>query len=197
MANENVISGVLCYVKVTEPVNKYQSEDKEFTLDLVVDKATAKEWGKRFQKQKPKAIDTEDFEGIFKIKPPFPDQDEQFVIKMKRPAQYKDGSPLPKQYWPKVLVRNEAGKAVPVAEGVLVANGSKGQVSFDVTDNSYGVFSRLKNILVTELIEFKKAGGSDPAADFGLETDHGGGEFANAHSQKQAPVEDDLDSIPF
>lgn len=197
MANENVISGVLCYMKVVEPVNKYQSEEKEFTLDLVVDKATFKEWGKRFPKQKGKAIDTEDFEGIFKIKPPFPDQDEQFVIKMKRPAQYKDGSPLPKQYWPKVLVRNESGKVVPVAEGVLVANGSKGQVSFDVTENSYGNFSRLKNILVTDLIEYKKAGGSDPAADFGLESDNGGDEFASNKSANKAKVEEEDDSIPF
>lgn len=174
----NIISGSFAYAKVTEPVNKYESEDKEFTIDVVVDKATAKAWNKMFQKQKSKVVDTADFEQIYKFPAPYLDEDEQYIIKLKKPAQYKDGTELPKQYWPKLLQKVN-GKAVPIPEGVLIANNSKGQVSYETTENSYGTFARLKAILVEELIEYKKAG-VDAAADFGLETDYGADEFVQA-----------------
>lgn len=172
----NIISGSFAYAKVTEPVKKYESEDKEFTIDVVVDKATAKSWNKSFPKQKSKVVDTADFEQIYKFPAPYPDEDEQYIIKLKKPAQYKDGTELPKQYWPKLLQKVN-GKAVPIPEGVLIANNSKGQVSYETTENSYGTFARLKAILVEELIEYKKAG-ADAAADFGLESDYGADEFA-------------------
>jgi len=193
------ISGVLCYVKVIEPVKKYQSEDKEFSLDIVVDKATAKEWSKRFPKQKAKIIDREDFEGIFKIPPPF-DGDQLYVVKLKKPAQYKDGQPLPKKYWPKVLVNSKEG-AVDLDDGVLVANGSKGKVSFDVTTNDFGTFARLRNILIEELIEYRKAG-SDPAADFGLKSANAVDDFDveeqdTPKKSKNNSTLDDEDDMPF
>ena len=203
----NIISGTFAYAKVTEPVNKYESQDKEFTIDVVVDKATAKTWNKNFPKQKSRVVDTSDFEGIYKIPAPFPDEDEQFILKLKKPAQYKDGAELPKQYWPKLLQKVN-GKAVPIPDSVLIANGSKGQVSYETTENSYGTFARLKAILVEELIEYRKAGG-DAAADFGLETDYGGEEFTSdekvvkedtkpAPAQKKAkPVVEDDEESPF
>ena len=202
-----IISGTFAYAKVTEPVNKYESQDKEFTIDVVVDKATAKAWNKSFQKQKARVVDTADFEGIYKIPAPFPNEDEQFILKLKKPAQYKDGAGLPKQYWPKLLQKVN-GKAVPIPDSVLIANGSKGQVSYETTENSYGTFARLKAILVEELIEYRKAGG-DAAADFGLETDYGGEEFTTdekvvkedtkpAPAQKKAkPVVEDDEESPF
>lgn len=183
----NIISGTFAYAKVTEPVLKYESQDKEFTIDVVVDKATAKAWNKNYPKQKSRVVDTSDFEGIYKIPAPFPDEDEQFILKLKKPAQYKDGAELPKQYWPKLLQKVN-GKAVPIPEGILIANGSKGQVSYETTENSYGTFARLKAILVEELIEYRKAGG-DAAADFGLETDYGAEEFVQpskvVHEEKE------------
>lgn len=171
----NVISGVFAYAKVTEPSKKYQSEDTEFSIDIIVDKATYKAFGRQFQKQKGKTVDNDDFESIYKIPVPFADQDEQYVLKLKKAATYKDGTQLPKQYWPKLL-QAVNGKAVPISEGVLIANGSNGKVAYDVTENSYGTFAKLKSILVEHLIEYKKAGG-DPGADFGLETDYGADEF--------------------
>ena len=162
------ISGVFAYAKIQEPAFRYQSTtEKEFSIDLVVDKATAKEFGKMFPKQRGKTVDTEDFEDIYKFPPPFPDQDEQFVLKLKRPAQYKDGKPLPESYWPKVM-QKKGGKAVQIPREVLVGNGSTGKVSYDVNENDYGTFAKLKNILVEDLKEYKKTGGSG-ADDFGLE----------------------------
>lgn len=204
----NIISGIFAYAKVTEPVKKYESEDKEFTIDVVVDKATAKSWNKNFPKQKSKVVDTSDFEQIYKFPAPYPDEDEQYIIKLKKPAQYKDGTELPKQYWPKLLQKVN-GKAVPIPEGVLIANNSKGQVSYETTENSYGTFARLKAILVEELIEYRKAG-EDAAADFGLETDYGGSDFNQEEKQpepvktkpaakpKPKPaIDEDDDSTPF
>jgi hypothetical protein len=182
----NVLSGVFAYAKVTEPANKYQSEEKEFSIDIIVDKATYKAFGKQFPKQKGKTVDNEDFKTIYKIDPPFPDQDEQCILKLKKAAQYKDGTMLAKQYWPRLLQKVN-GKAVPLAEGVLIANGSKGKVSFDVTENSYGTFAKLKAVLVEELIKYEKADG-DAASDFGLETDYSGGDFADTDSGSKTQV---------
>lgn len=162
------ISGVFAYAKIQEPAFKYQSTtEKEFSIDIIVDKATAKAFGKQFPKQKGKTVDNDDFEEIYKMPPPFPDQDEQFVLKLKRPAQYKDGKPLPESYWPKVM-QKKGGKAVQIPREVLVGNGSSGKVSYDVNENDYGTFAKLKNILVEDLKEYKKTGGSG-ADDFGLE----------------------------
>lgn len=162
------ISGVFAYAKIQEPAFKYQSTtEKEFSIDIIVDKATAKAFGKQFPKQKGKVVDNDDFEDIYKMPPPFPDQDEQFVLKLKRPAQYKDGKPLPESYWPKVM-QKKGGKAVQIPREVLVGNGSVGKVSYDVNENDFGTFAKLKNILVEDLKEYKKSGGSG-ADDFGLE----------------------------
>ena len=162
------ISGVFAYAKIQEPAFKYQSTtEKEFSIDIIVDKATAKAFGKQFPKQKGKQVDNDDFEEIYKMPPPFPDQDEQYVLKLKRPAQYKDGKPLPESYWPKVM-QKKGGKAVQIPREVLVGNGSSGKVSYDVNENDYGTFAKLKNILVEDLKEYKKNGGSG-ADDFGLE----------------------------
>ena len=162
------ISGVFAYAKIQEPAFKYQSTtEKEFSIDIIVDKVTAKAFGKQFPKQKGKVVDNDEFEEIYKMPPPFSDQDEQFVLKLKRPAQYKDGNPLPESYWPKVM-QKKGGKAVQVPREVLVGNGSVGKVSYDVNENDFGTFAKLRNILVEDLKEYKKSGGSG-ADDFGLE----------------------------
>ena len=70
-------------------------------------------------------------------------------------------------YRPKVLLQ-EGKAAIDVTQTVLPANGSKGKVSFEENSNDFGTFSRLKNVLVTEMIEYKK-GGSSAGDDFGLE----------------------------
>lgn len=180
----NTIAGVFAYAKVQEPSLKYQSDtEKEFSIDVIVDKATAKAFGKQFPKQKGKVIDTSDFKEIYKIDPPFPDQDEQYILKLKKPAQFNDKATgsmkaIPEIYWPKIVVKKN-GKAVPLARDVLIANGSMGKVSYEVNENSYGTFAKLKNILVEDLIEYKKADASG-ADDFGLELDTETAEFDSA-----------------
>jgi len=165
----NVVEGTLVYVCIQTPTTKYQSTDKEFKVGIVVDEDTADAWDEQFPKQSAKAAKTAEFKDLYKIDPVFPSEKKQYIINLKKPAQYKDGNPLPEQYTPKVLVPVDGGKYEDVTQTVLPANGSKGKVSYEVTSNDYGTFARLKNVLVTDMIEYKKAS-TDAAADFGGST---------------------------
>ena len=164
----NVVFG---YVKIQQADFKYGSNtEKEYTVDCTVSKADAKAWNKAFPKQKAKEIDNEDYKTIFKIDPPFSDQDEQFVIKLKKPAQYKkDGEthPVPDQYRPRVFEKGADGKLVDITKDKLVSNGSKGVASYEENTNDFGTFARLKAIRVDDLIEYKKAGGGSNFDELG------------------------------
>lgn len=159
--SNNTLNAVFGYTKIQQADFKYGSNtDKEWSVDCIVDKASAKAWNKQFPKQKAKEIDNDDFEKIFKIAPPFPEQDEQYVVKLKKPAQYKkDGEthPVPDQYRPRVFEKGADGKLVDITKNKLVSNGSKGVASYEVNSNDYGTFARLKAIRVDELIEYKQA----------------------------------------
>ena len=201
------------YCKLNKPVTKYQSTDKEFVVDICISKTAAKAWNKQFPKQKCKEVDNEEFTKIFKIDPPFPDQDEQFVLKAKKSAQYKDGKPLPEELQPKVLVKQANGKLKNVAKTVLVSNGSKGVMEYDTLENDYGVFFRLKNLRVDHLIEYQSATSSelgdieeddeissgDPSTSLGnVEEDEPVAQEPKKASKKASkPVDDEDEDSPF
>ena len=196
----NTIEGTLVFVTIQTPQTKYQSDDKEYKVGIVVDEDTADSWNERFPKQTAKVVKTSDFKETYKIDPVFPDEKKQYVITIKKPASYKDGNPLPPQYLPKVLLQD--GKtAIDVTQSMLPANGSKGKVSFEENSNDFGTFSRLKNVLVTEMIEYKKGGGN-AADEFGLEV-QGASDFEDVPEKpvtKVAPnPQEDVDSeqLPF
>lgn len=203
-----------CYMKLQNPVTKYQSTDKEFTVDCVISKAEAKLWAKTYSKQKPKVIDNDEFEGIFKIKPPFPEQEEQYVIKLKKDAQYKDGKPLPEEYHPKVLVKQANGKLKNIAKTTLVSNGSVGCIEFEEISNDYGVFAKLRNVRVDTLLEYKNSAtsselgdieeddeisSSDPSTSLGnVEEDEPVAQEPKKASKKASkPVDDEDEDSPF
>lgn len=165
-----------CYVKLQTGSYKYQSKtEKEYTVDVVVDKKTAKAFKKAFPKNGFKEVDTADFEKQFKIAPPFPDEDEQFIIKMKADCQLKYDAPnaglvkgdkIPHEWSsrPKVL-RPVEGGVEDITLVTLVANGSKGDVSFNIKSNDFGTFPAFTGILVKELIEYQ--GGNSNTTAFG------------------------------
>lgn len=143
------------YVKVQNPVLKYQSQDSEYTVDCIVSKADAKAWNKSYPKQKAKEVDNAEFTEKFKIEPPFPDQDEQFVIKMKKPH-IKNGKMMDERYRPRVfLVDANGGEPTDITFTVLPANGSKGKAAYNERSNDFGTFAGLDSILIEELIEYK------------------------------------------
>lgn len=192
---QNTIEGTLVFVSVQTPQTKYQSTEKEYKAGVVVDEDTADSWNERFPKQTAKVVKTSDFKETYKTDAPFPDAKKQYVITLKKPAQYADGTPLPKQYQPKVLVP-QGKQAIDVTDTQLPANGSVGKISFEARENSYGTFAKLRNVLVTNMIEYKKGGGS-AGDDFGLEVE-GADDFEQPKAAQKAPVVEDEDQeVPF
>ena len=164
---QNTIEGTLVFVSIQTPQTKYQSTEKEYKAGVVVDEDTSDAWNERFPKQAAKVVKTSDFKDTYKIDAPFQNEKKQYVITLKKPAQYADSTPLPKQYQPRVFLQ-EGSEAVDITETKLPANGSKGKISFEIRENSYGTFAKLRNVLVTDLIEYKKSS-TNGASDFGLE----------------------------
>lgn len=161
---ENV---VLAYAKLAEPTKKYQSEDLVYEVDCIVEKSVAKAWSKQFGKQKAKEYDAEDFEAKFKMAPPF-GGDEVYVIKMRKAAT-KDGEVFDEKYRPRVLLDTNDGERVEITTSRLISNGSKAKVSYRITENQFGVFGQLNNVLIQEndFIEYKASGGGAVGSEFG------------------------------
>lgn len=154
------------YTKIQSPVPAFNKVDTEFSVDVVISKADAKAIGKEFPKQKAKSYDNDEFVEKFGIPAPYAEQDEQFVLKLKK-AHVKNGKATPEQYFPRVFVATPQGNVDQTYE-VLVSNGSTGKASYRVKEtDSYGNFIELQSILVEHLIPYvsKSAG---VGADFGV-----------------------------
>jgi hypothetical protein len=158
---------VLAYAKLAEPTKKYESTDLVYEVDCIVEKAVAKAWSKQFTKQKAKEMDKEDFESKFKMEAPF-DGDEVYIIKMRKAAS-KDGEMFDEKYRPQVLLDTEDGERVNITTSRLISNGSKAKVSYRITENSFGTFGMLNNVLMDEkgFVEYVSAGGGSIGSEFG------------------------------
>jgi hypothetical protein len=153
------LTGTLVFACLQEPVACYDKEKgKEWKVGIVVDEDTADEWEKVYKKQPATAVKTVDFEGLYKCSAPFPDEKKQYVITLKKNTKLSNGEDVPDKYKPKVLVQTSEGRE-DVTETTPVGNGSIGQVSVDHFESSYGSVARLKNVLVTNLVEYTKSEG--------------------------------------
>lgn len=189
---QETITGTLLYVCIQQPTKKYESDETEWKVSLVVDKKQAKEWNKRFSKQKAKEIDNAEFESIYKIATPFPEQDEQYVIKISQNTHTADGKAM---YQPKVYQDIGSNNVVEITNTKLVGNGSKGSVCYTVVENKFGTFAKLNALLVTDLIEYQKTG-SNP---FGKHVVTGSvvNKESVAPTKQDAVIDEDDDSLPF
>lgn len=196
-------NATILYCKVQQPTLCFESVDrKEYTVDVCVTKEQAKAWSKKYPKQKHKEFDNEDFTKIFKINPPHPEQDEQFVIKFKKKADYiKEGvlTQIPDTYKPRVFTKGEDGKLEDITATKLVSNGSTGAIQFDETTNKFGTFAQLKAIRVDNLIEYKSAGADyDELGEVGELQDLSTVETKAAKVQPESKGSDNFDDdIPF
>ena len=189
---QETVTGTLLYVCIQQPTKKYESDETEWKVSLVVDKKTAKEWNKRFSKQKAKEIDNAEFESIYKIQPPVYGQDEQYVIKISQNTHTADGKEM---YQPKVYEDIGANNIVDITNTKLVGNGSIGCVSYTVVENKFGTFAKLNALLVTDLIEYQKMGGNP----FGKHVVTGSvvNKESVAPTKQDAVIDEDDDSLPF
>lgn len=158
---------VFAYIKLQSGDWKYQSKtDKEYSVCAIVSKSTAKEYKKQFPKNGYTEVETVDFEDQYKIKPVFPG-DEQFVIKLRANVSLKadvpkagllagDNVPYEWPSRPKVFLPVDGG-VKDVTMSILVSNGSKGDVAFNIhTYEGLGTFPKLSGILVKDLIEYEQ-----------------------------------------
>ena len=154
------LTGTLVFACLQEPVKCYEKEKgSEWKVGIVVDEDTADAWNEVYMKQPAKAVKTAEFEGIYNCAAPFPDEKKQYVITLKKNTLLANKEPVPEKYQPKVLIQTSEGRE-DITQTTLVGNGSLGSVSVDHFENDYGAMARLKNVLVTELVEYIKPEGS-------------------------------------
>ena len=165
------LTGTLVYVQVDQSKPCYVEEKgHEWKASIVVDEETADAWDEAFPKQTAKQVKTADFEGIYKVPAPFENQRKQYIITLRKNTKLGNGNDVPLQYQPKVF-QKKGNTLVDITKTILVANGSLGQMSVEVYDGKMGSFARLKNVMVTDLIEYikKDSAGDDAGSEFGLE----------------------------
>lgn len=151
-----VVEGVLVYAKVAEPSLKYQSKDTEYTVSVIVDEDFADEWDAKFKKQPAKKVKAAEFEAKYKMELPeeFKGSKNVFEIKLKKDAT-KDGEPFYPEHRPKVFLDDAEGNRTDITESRLIANGSRGKVSYRISTNDFGTFAKLNNVLIQEA-DFKE-----------------------------------------
>lgn len=165
-----IIEGTLVYAKVGQPDNKYQSTEKEWSIEVIVDEDTAEKWDEQFKKQPAKKIKAVDFEAKYRI--PVPDhlkgEKNVYGIKVKRQAT-NDGVPVDDSFSPKVYIDDAEGNRTEISKSRLIANGSFGKVSYYISENDFGRFCRLQNVLMDEdkFVEYESSGGGKAGDEFG------------------------------
>jgi hypothetical protein len=165
------------YVRIQSPTKKYQSEETEYTVGVVVDEDTADAMKEKFKKNGVKEVKTAEFEDKYKFAPPYPSEKKQYILNFKTNSHMldKDTNKLvPKPYeWnirPKVYVP-DGDKVKDVTRDLLVGNGSFGDVAFNISDTSFGVIHNLAGILVKDLIERDPPANTTPFGEV-VESNH-------------------------
>ena len=164
-----VVEGVIVYAKIAQPDLKFQSKDTEFSIGVIVNEDAADAWDEQFKKQPATKIKATDFEAKFKFPLPaeFKGEKNVFQIKLKRDA-VVDGVPFYPDNYPKVFL-DTADERVDITQSRLIANGSRGKVSYRINSNDFGTFAKLANVLFDEegFIEYESKGGGGAGAEFG------------------------------
>lgn len=164
-----ITNGMFAYSFLRTGDKKYQSEEREYSIRVVVDKKTAKAFKKAYPKNGCSEVDTADFEEKFKMAPPFPDEDEQFILKFAADvklksdvdaANLKAGDEVP-YLWksrPKALAKVD-DKIVDVTfnDDYMIANGTIGHVAWNARPNSFGKFPKIESVLIVDLVKYEKA----------------------------------------
>jgi hypothetical protein len=194
------LEGTLVYVQVQKPVDCFVKEKgQEFKASIVVDEETADSWNELYPKQPAKVVKTSEFEASFKIPPPLPSEKKQYVITLRKNTKLSNGEPVPEKYIPKLVQRDEGGVLQDITQSVLPANGSKGALAVEHYDGKMGPVARLKNVLVTDLIEYQK---QDSDGDTGFDDSPSPAPVRTEAKTKpktktSAPVDDLGDDVPF
>lgn len=197
------VEGTFVYAKVGQPDTKYQSTEKEWSIEVIVDEDTADEWNEKFKKQPAKKIKASDFEAKYKIALPEALKGEKnvFGIKLKRQAT-NDGVPVEDNFRPKVYVDMNDGERVEIGQSRLISNGSFGKVSYYISTNDFGTFARLQDVLMEEdnFKEYESSGGNKALDVFGskpVKVEAPRKEVLEARPEKAAPAKSKAKAAPM
>jgi hypothetical protein len=177
----NKLSGTLVYVAAQQPVPAYVKpgnppKPPEWKASIVL---TDKKVKKDFEKYAAsidanvslKEVDSEDFESAYKCPLPEGAGEEVWVVTLRKSTELgKTGKPVPEGLRPRVFEQTEEdGKILrtDVTNTKLVGNGSKGSISIDLFERTNGTKSLyLKNILVTDLVEYEAPDRAPAGSEF-------------------------------
>jgi hypothetical protein len=220
MSNFNKISGMIVFCNMSEPVKAYvkpgtPAKPDEWKCSIVltdedrVDELEA--YGKSLDTLlSMKKVKTVDFEASYKVAPPKDAAKNVWVMTLRKSTELgKTGKPVPIQYEPKVFEK-VGNTMLEITTMKLVGNGSYGTMSVDKFDRSNGGSSLyLKNLLVTDLIEYVKQE-SEYEAGSEFSDDEDTPPVAKAPAKAPAPVkapakakakpvdeDDDSSDLPF
>lgn len=147
------------YTAIGTPQKMYQSEEKQWKVDVEVSKADAKAFKKKYKSQDRavKEYDTEEFKEKYKVDPTISKGSEHFTITLKQACKI-NGEPFGRP--PKVWMAGPDGKLQDVTKTVSVGNGSTGVVQItEVVSKAWGTTSaKLANIRVDHLIPYESGG---------------------------------------
>jgi len=215
------VSGTIVYCQMSEPVKAFvkpgaPKKPDEWKCSLVltdedyVDELEA--YGKSLDTLLSiKKVKTSEFEEKYKCPVPDGAGKNVWIFTLRKSVELgKTGKPVPPQYQPKVFEKVK-NTMVEITTTKLPGNGSYGTLSIDKFDRSAGGSSLfLKNLLVTELVEYVKQDSDyEAGSEFGDDnaSDGNGGTTkvpASAKTKeapktkaKVQPQDDDEDTLPF
>ena len=110
--------------KITEAIERaFQSLEKQYhisTIELLALRVTA------------------DFESKYKFAPPYPDQDEQYILQVTKKATYQDGNLKAEWTFPKAYFEKEG--SIVLSNATLIGNGSFGDVRLELNYNETKIY---------------------------------------------------------
>lgn len=198
------LDGTLVFVMLDKP-RKCWDEDKgqEWKAGIVLtDEDVVDAYDELYPKQAAKKVKAAEFESIYHCPVPEGAGKNVWVITLKKNTKLSNGEPVPDKYKPRVF-EEVKGKLIDVTFTKLPANGSKGSISIDHWAGEKGNVARLKNVKVTELIEYVAPEGSqyEPGDEFSNEQPKNVPESARSDkkpaAKKAKPKADEDDDIPF
>lgn len=152
----NKLTGTLVYCIIDRGVDCYEkNKGQEWKCGVVVDEDTADAFAKLYPKQAATKVKSVDFKEKYKCELPDWAQKNVYVIQLKKNVKLANGEPVPDKYRPRCF-EQQGNSRVDITLTKLVANGSVGTLSIDHFDSAHGPIARLKNILVTDLIEYER-----------------------------------------
>jgi hypothetical protein len=213
------LTGMLLYVSLNKPQKAYvkpgePTKPDEWKASVAITDEDVLDEYEEFAKKVDaktsiKKVKTAEFEGIYRVAPPQDAGKNIWVVTLRKSTELgKTGKPVPDLYKPKVF--EKVGKAlVDVTNSKLPANGSYGSISIDKFERTNGTTSfYLKNVLVTDMIEYVQEEGSGYEAGSEFDDEAEVAEApktkpaakAEAKPKARAKVEstpEDDDEIPF